>query len=141
MLELYFTLFQMVLHYGEFQAMLIMAFLLSVLVFAAAVAARQALGGVRPWWLAAFAATEAYFLLAQLVLAFAYSAEVPLLLFFEPATYTFLLFVVPMAMVYRRAMQKWPVLPWHALVYCLSLLASLVFCYFMVYVFAVFALA
>ncbi|MCK4327712.1 MAG: hypothetical protein KAW41_04515 [Candidatus Diapherotrites archaeon] len=141
MIELYFTFFQMVLEYGDYPAMLIMAFLTSLVVFAAAVVAKLALGKVKPWYFSAFLVTEGYFLLAQVFLAFFYSTEIGILTFFEPATYTYLVFVLPMAMAYRKAMEKWPVLPWHFMVYGLSLLASLVFWYFAVFVFGIFALA
>ncbi|MFC2174407.1 hypothetical protein ACFLQ2_00870 [archaeon] len=140
LLEIYFTFLRLPLLYGDYQATLIIAFLSSLVAFAAAVAAKLALKNLKPWYFSAFLATEAYFLLAQTVIAFWYGTAIPILTFFEPATYTFVVFVMPMAMVYRKIMEKWPVLPWHLMIYFLSLLASLVFWYFMVFVFQVFAL-
>ena len=140
LLELYFTFLRLSLNYGDYQAMLIIAFLTSIVAFAVAVGAKLALKSVKPWWFAAFLVTEACFLVAQLFMAFWYGTAIPILTFFVPATYIFVLFVAPMAMVYRKTMEKWPMLPWHFIVYCLSLLASLVFWYFLVFVFTVFAI-
>ena len=140
LLEIYFTFLRLVMQYGDYQAMLIIAFLTSLVVFTAAAIAKLALKNLKPWWFAAFIATEAYFLLAQTFLAFWYNVEVPIITFFEPATYIFLLFAAPLAMVYRKLMEKWPILPWHLVIYMLSLLGSLVLWYFLVFVYMIFEL-
>lgn len=141
LLELYFTFLRLALEYGDYQAMLIIGFLTSLPVFAAAIIAKLAFKKVDfPWYFNAFIATEVYFLLTQIFLAFWYKTGVSLFAFFEPATYIYVIFVVPMIMAYRKIMKKWPVLPWHFLIYVLSFLTSLVFWYFLVFYYAVFAL-
>ena len=139
LLELYLTFVRMALTYGDYQAMLVIAFLSSLVAFAAAAATMLALKNLKPWWFAAFLATEAWFLLGQTFFAFWYRTAVPPVLFFEPATYVYLLFVVPLAMVYKRVMERWPVLPWHLILYVLSLLGCAVLWYFLVFVFGVLA--
>jgi hypothetical protein len=139
LLELYLTFVRLALEYGDYQAMLIIAFLSSLVAFAAAAATMLALKNTKPWWFAAFLATEAWFLAAQTFTAFWYHTAVPLFLFFQPATYVYLLFVVPLAMVYRRVMERWPVLPWHLILYVLTLLGCAVLWYFLVFVFGVLA--
>ena len=140
LLETYFTFLRLDLMYGDYKAMLIIAFLTSLVVFAAAVVAKLALGKYKPWYFTAFIATEAYFLVAQLFLAFWYKTAVPVFAFFEPATYVYVIFAVPMAMAYRKMMKKWPMLPWHTVIYALSLLASLVFWYLLIFQYGIFRL-
>ena len=140
LLEMYFTFVRLALQYGDYQAMLVIAFLSSLAVFAVAAVSMLALRGLKPWWFAAFLAAQAWFVAAQVFFAFWYHSAVPLFLFFEPATYIYLLFVVPLAMVYRRVMERWPVLPWHLVLYILSLLGCAVLWYFLVFVFRVLAL-
>ncbi len=140
LLELYLTFVRLALEYGNYQAMLIIAFLCSIVVFVAALVAKLILKNFKPWWFAAFLVNEIYFLLAQLFLAFWYGVDIPLLLFFEPSVYVFLLFVVPMTLVYRKIMAQWSVLPWHLVIFSLSLLASVVFWYFLVFVYGVLVL-
>jgi len=120
--------------------MLILGFLTSLFVFAAAVVAKLALEKYNPWYFTAFIATEFYFLLAQLFLAFWYKATIPIFAFFEPATYVYLILVVPMIMAYRKIMKLRPVLPWHLIIYLLTLLASLVFWYIIIFMYAIFQL-
>ena len=141
LLEIYFTFLRLVMEYGDYRAMLIMAFLTSLPVFALAAITKLALKNLKPWWFAAFLATELYFFLAQLFLAFWYHVQISIIAFFEPATYIFLLFAAPLAMVYRKLMEEWPSLPWHLIIYLLSLLGSLVFWYFLVFVYKIFELA
>ena len=141
LIELYFTFLRLAMQNGDYQAMLIIAFLTSLLAFGAAVVAKLAMKKVQPWWFAAFIATEVYFLLAQTSLAFWYHVEVPLFAFFEPATYIFLIFAVPLAMVYKKLLEKYPILPWHLVIYLLSLLGSLVLWYFIIYVYKIFEIA
>ncbi len=140
LLELYFTFLRLDLVYGDYQSMLIIAFLTSLVAFMAAAIAKLALGRYKPWYLSAFIVTEAYFFLAQLSLAFWYKAAIPVLAFFEPATYVYVIFAVPMIMAYRKIMKRWPMLPWHAVIYALSLLASLVFWYILVFQYGIFRL-
>lgn len=141
LLELYLTFVRLALQYGDYQAMLIIAFLTSLVAFPLAVGAKLALKNVKPWYFAAFLATEAYFLLAQTFLAFWYRTAISPLTFFEPATYIFIIFAVPMAMVYKKAMARWSFLPWHLVIYLLTLLASLVLWYLLVFQFRILALA
>jgi len=140
LLELYFTFLRLDLTYGDYQSMLIIAFLTSLVVFAAAIIAKFALGKYKPWYFTAFIATESYFLLAQLFLAFWYRTAISITTFFEPATYVYVIFAVPMIMAYRKMMKKWPMLPWHLVVYVLSLLASLVFWYILIFQYSIFRL-
>ena len=58
LVELYFTLLNMVMQYGELQTLLIISFLTSVVVFAAAAAAKKALQGKGPWYFTGFMTTR-----------------------------------------------------------------------------------
>ena len=139
-IELYFTFFNLVLEYGDFQSMLILAFLTSILVFILATIAKFVLNKFKPWYFISFVVTQIYFLIAQTIFALWYKTPVPILLFFEPATYVYLIFAAPMIMAYRKIMKNWPVLPWHVIMYLLSLLASVVFWYFLIFHYTLFVL-
>lgn len=140
LLEMYFTFLRLDLMYGDYRSMLIIAFLTSLVAFTAAVAAKLVLGKYKPWYFTAFIATEAYFFIAQLFLAFWYKAAIPVFAFFEAATYVYLILSVPMIMAYRRIMERWPMLPWHLVAYLLSLLASLVLWYLLIFQYGIFQL-
>ena len=140
LVELYMTFFRLSLEYGEFETMLVAAFMTSLAVFAVVgvttLVTRKS--ELKPWWFFAFVLTQLYLFIGQTALAFWYSVEIPTFLFFEPATYTFIVLVLPLTLVYHKVMEKYPILPWHVMQYIFSLLGSLVLWYLLVYFFAVF---
>ncbi|MBN3037551.1 MAG: hypothetical protein JW834_03840, partial [Candidatus Diapherotrites archaeon] len=58
---------------------------------------------------------------------------------FVPGGLVFFFFVVPSTLLYNRVMERWGVLPWHAVQWAVSFLSCLVFWALAIWVFRVFA--
>jgi hypothetical protein len=137
LIEACLTLVSLVLTYGEYQAMLVAAFLTSVVAFALSAGTSYALRRLKLRFSIAL-----QFVIVQLfgiafaaleMLSYKSFSLAGLFAFFVTATYVYAGLVLPLTLIYQKVMREYEVLPWHFTQYLMALLGSLVFWYFVIF--------
>lgn len=131
---------QMAMNYGINQTWLVISFLFSIPVFIGSLFGTWVSKRIKaPLYFVQFILVQLFaflFLLFELWYYKAFETQY-LTLFFEPATYAFVVFVFPLSQAYHKIMDRYPMLPWHLLQYIMSLIGSLTFWAMLIFVFRI----